>query len=63
MLGPKITIPARDPKLCGGSKRRMYCHVDDDVTLDEGVDDDDDVDGGDYDDEDGDDDDEDGDDR
>ena len=32
-------IPAGDPKQCGGSKRRMHCNVDDDVSV---VDDDDD---------------------
>ena len=33
-------IPAGDPKQCGGSKRRMHCNVDDDVSV---VDDDGDV--------------------
>jgi len=33
------TIPARDPKQCGGSKKIMYYNVDDDVNADDDVDD------------------------
>ena len=28
-------IPARDPKQCGESKRKMYYNADDDVNVDE----------------------------